>query len=579
MVKLANILEFIKKQPLSILFFVVLTTSFFWHLSFRNRHFQECDSAGTYNMIYDFPKSALSYAALTYPEGNLLKPETVNKILENPTVKNQIEKYFSRYPKEQISERLSKLNIFAVLRFGYIQIVSSLNLPHQLLGFFAVPLGSTYSAGPGLMYTLITGSNTSYESFMSGVLFLNILVFHLSVLLLYFTAKKLKLSPLAAILPCLLMLFSISLYSTAFHTGSTLWNIASGILFLFFVAKYWNTEKQFKYISIISAILVFFNYLIAFYWLAFVLMYVSKTIAGQTLKLKPVFKALWGVIKKQKLAIFAFFICGTIFFQPGQSARGATSLNTLPSDLYYIVLNFFSFFNHTQSTIILEFILGAFIIIFVTKYVFSKTSAERENQTAVKNVLKWLFIIFWLLVFTKVLSLVPTRHILFLSPLWFLGLMLALEKYTARLRLFYALLIVVIISAFGFLGVLQRQLFVKDLTAQISLPKDIENIGVYDCSFNLVNKNWQNPVKIDFINPKNFEVGKTYLYLSQVETFDTALVQWQKNYNLDLEILNQTNQFNSTFFVAFNPNPKKFLYSRPNSLFETKFKVISIAPK
>ncbi len=572
-------LNLLTNQPLTVFFLVILFTSLFWHLSFRNQHFQECDSAGTYNMIYDFPKSALSYTALTYPSGNLLKPETVNKILETPAVKSQVDKYFSRYSKEQIAERISKLNIFAFTRLVYIQTISSLNLPHQLEGFFAVPLGSTYSAGPGFLYSLITTSSTSYEDFMSRVLFLNILVFHLAVFLLYYTGKKLGLSSFASITPPLLMLFSISLYSTSFHTGSTLWNIASGVIFLFFLAKYWDSEKRFKNISILSAILVFFNYLIVFYWLAFALTEVQKNLKGQGLKVKNLSKSFWEICKKQKLAIFAFGVCGVLFFQPGQSARGVTVLEKIPSDIYYIVLNFFSFFNHNSAVIVLEFCLGAAIIGVVTKYLFSKNSPAWDNKTTIKTFLRWLFIIFWLLVLGKILSLIPTRHILFLSPLWFLGLMLVINKYIPHVKNLHGFFVILIVSALGFYGILQRQLFAKDLTSEITLPNDISRVGIYDCSFNLLNKNWNSNLPVEFINPKSFQAGHNYLFISQVETFETALKQWQKNYNLEIKVLNQTNQFNSSFFIAFNPDPKKYLYSRPNSLFETKFQVVSISPK
>lgn len=570
-----------KTEPFTVFFLSILVLSFFWHANFRNKHFQECDSAGTYNMIYDFPASGLKYAAISYPEGNILSPQNAEKILQNPTVLKIKEKFFAKYSNELIINKLTKLNLLAIIRYGYIQGVAMLRLPHQLLGFFAVPLSSTYSAGPGLMYTLISGPTTSYENFMSRALLLNIFIFHISVLFLYLTLRKLKIQNIIAVVSSLLLLFSISFYSSGYHLGSTLWIFFSEILLLLIIVNFWGKDKFLKILSIITGILVYFDYLIIFLWVAILLTVLLQRISNTQKKLKDYWQNSVQIIKSQVIGIVLIFICGIVFFQPGQSARGSTSLKTLPSDFYYTVLNFFSLYTHSQIINLIQFILGIIIILTALVYLFKKnTEALTPERLAIKHILAFFTAITAVLILIKILNFVPTRHILFLMPVWLFGLALALDNVKNKKVVYYlGTLVILLLCTASAYSLPIRQADTLDRTAQITLPSDLQEAGIYDCSYNLVNRSWNSQVPVNFIDPKTFEANKNFLYLSQVVPFDIALKNWREQYNISVEVLSKKELNNPVYFVAFNPDITRFLYSRPNSLYETKFKVISITKK
>lgn len=578
--KLNNLWTILQKEPLTVVFLLVLLTSLVWHEAQRNQHFQECDSAGVYNMIYDFPGSALAFVAQTSLPGHIISPQTAQKILDNKTVAKLVNKYFGKYPKSEVADRISKLNVFAVIHYGYIEAINLLHLPHQLQGFFSVPLGSTYSAGPGLFYSLITGPQTSYESFISRITFVDILLFHLAVLWLYLICRHLKINNNASIIGSVLMLFSISYYSSGLHLGSTVWNVASEILLLWIVVKYWDKENFLKILSYCTAVLVFFNYLIIFLWAAILLALLYQKLRGQKLTFKNFWaQACWPLIKSQWAGIIFITLCGILFFVPGQSNRGSTNYHTLPSDLYYIVLNFFSFYTHSKIWNIIQFILGLFIIIATLRFLFSKNSSW-DGRQILKNTLAWFFVIFWLLILVQILGLVPTRHLLFLAPIWFLGLALALDAYLAKImRSWAGAILIILIVVAGFYSLKVRAADVLDRTAGIALDSDLSEAGVNDCSYNLTDRAWHSPVPVVFINPNQFSAGKNYLYLSQTTPFAEALINWQQQYNLQIQILNETDESNPVYFVAYNPDFRRLSYSRPNSLYETKFKVLSVSKK
>ncbi len=570
----------IKKEPLTVLFLLIILSSLIWHETLRNKHFQECDSAGTYNSLYDFPHNALFFTALSSPKGHLISQSRAEKIFNNPLVNKIASKYFAKYPKQQIVERISEQSAVAIIHYGYIVAVSKLHLPHQIQGFFSLPLGSTYSAGPGLLYSLISGSNTSYEGFMSSVLFLNILIFHLCALGLYLLCKKIKLSNPAAIISSLCFLFSVSYYSSSYSTGSTLWNFASEILMLNLIAAFYLHKNFLKILSFSTAILVFFNYLVVFLWAAALLAILWPKLRSQQFTFKNLRAEGWTLIKSQSFAIILIFICGALFFVPGQSNRGSITWQSLPGYLYYIILNFFTFNTHGVLLKNIQFAFGLIISGLALYFILFKNVSVNPIQNIIKKILGWFVLIFCLLIIFKVLGLVPTRHILFLAPIWFIGLALALDNFKASwFKPWVGAILTIIISFAGFYSLKVRAKDVADRTAVISLDTDLTEAGVYDCSYNLVNKNWDSEVPVVFINPNQFQTGKTFLYLSQTTPFNTALKNWQLQYNISVEVVNQIEEINNVYFVAFNPDPAHLPYSRPNSLFETKFKIISISKK
>ena len=574
-----KILLYASKEPLAVLFILALIFSLGWHEYHRNEHFQECDSAGIYNMLYDFPSSGLTYTAMSYSQGNFLSKKTAEKILKKQSVQKIRNTVFSKYSEEFLTDKLTKLNLLAVIRYGYIQGVNLLKLPHQLLGFFAIPLSSTYSAGPGLVYSMITGYNTPYEIVMSRILFVNILVFHLAVLLIFLIMRRMKIQSGISAIAASLFLYSISLYSAGYHSGSTLWIFSSEIFLLWIVVLYWGKNNFLQVISLTTAILVYFNYLIIFLWAAILITFLTAKLPDKEKSVTNILNGFWNILKSQKIAIFFILLCGVLFFQPGQSARGISNLHLLPKDFYYIVLNFFAFYTHQNLWNIFQFLLGVSIIGITCLFLFKATPKLNPENSAIKHILAWFLIIFLFLVLIKILNFVPTRHILFLSPVWIIGIALALEYYSRQSWKIGITLIFILINLAGLMSILIRTLDAKDNTANIVLSSDIAEAGVYDCSYNLTNRSWKSSVPVDFINPKTFLDGKTYLYLSQVRPFSYAMKQWQEKFQITYGIISNKEINKQVYFTAFNPDLDHLLYSRPNSLYETKFEIYSIRPK
>ena len=164
----------LKKEPIIILFILALLASWVTHINFRDKHFQEVDSAGTYNILYDFPGSTLRFTALMYKEGRFLSETTARKIINDPRIKNIHSAYLSSFTDEFLITQLTKSSLLATFRYGLIQITSMSHLPWPIQNFFSIGFGSTYSPAVGLIYGIFSGRNTSYEDFMSRSMLITI---------------------------------------------------------------------------------------------------------------------------------------------------------------------------------------------------------------------------------------------------------------------------------------------------------------------------------------------------------------------------------------------------------------------
>lgn len=579
-IKLSNLIKNLTSRPVLTLFFLILTASLFWHLNFRNQHFQECDSSGVYFLLQDFPKSGLMYATLAYPQGHILSTQNAQRILNIPFIHKLSSSYFAKYSKEEMVSRLSTVNPFALWRYAEITTVSLVHLPYFLQSTFALPLSSTYSAGTGLIYGLTTNKNISYETFMSNILFINILFFHICVTLLVLILKKLKVSDMSSTLAGLLMLFSISMYSQGYSAGSVLWIFGSELGWIYLVLKYAEKEDFLKKVSIISAILIFFNYLIALLWAGLMLV----TFYKQFQKSKKILPEIKYLFKSQSIALIFISICAILFYQAGQGNRGNTSINTFFSDLYYIVLNFFSFYTHSQFWNTFQFIFGlGLILVFI--FILFKKDFWNQSQALKQfwNLTIGFFAIFFAFTLVGILGFAPVRQLLMLAPFIFIASGITINYLFTLLPIkvqnTFGILIIICLITAGAFSLKIRKIDALDRTANIKLDQDLSLAGVYDCSFNLTERNWHSNIPVDFINPRQFEVGKNYLYLSQTLPFETALKDWQNKYNINLSTLNSNTIITETYFLAHNPNYKAYLFTRPNNLYEVKFKVNSISAK
>ena len=578
--KLVNYLKNLRHDPITIIFFLAVLASFIYHLDLRTQHFQECDSSGTYHLMYGFPKEALLYSAYSYPDSRLLSEDTARKLLNLKPAQYFAQTYLPDFTEERLVNKLTRTNIFLAMRFVYIQAVSSLHLPHALESMFALPFSATFSPGYGLIYGLVTGANYNYEQFMSRATLVTTIFFHLAVLLVYFTGRKLKASAFASAIAASLMLFAITMYGSNYDVGSRPWNLISAVVWVWCLAKYADSPKVLKKVSIASAILVYFNYLIVFFWAAFVL---AESFRANRQSVKSFLKQIWQVLKTQKIAIVFIFLCGLIFFQPGQGFRGNISLGTMFSDIYYIVLNFFSFYTHSHWLNIGQFILGLLLIVLSIRAYFKLSKNQDDSVKIVSLTLLFIFVLYALAALVKAVGLAPNRQMVFLVAAIYPGIALALDNLLLKSKFlnFNKILtcVLVLFLALGFSGLILRRVDALDRTAGIVFAQDVERVEVQDCSFNLVNKTWDTQTPVEFVDLTKFKSGQTLLFLSQTTSFEKALKMWRESYNLEVEIVSQKQDINLTYFVAYNPDFARFPFSRPNSLYEVKFKVIEVSKK
>ncbi len=568
----------------AIMLAVVILGSFIFQANFRNSHFQECDSAGVFYQLKNFPTSGLNFIALSYQNsGGLISKDQAHQILNNPKLSKVTEPLYKKYSKDLIAEKLSESSPVATFRYAEISLLGIVPLPYFLRTAFALPLTTTYSPAAGLFYGLITGPNASYQIFMSRVIVLNLLLFHIATALLYLTAKKLQINRWPASITSIFFLFSISLYSSGFSAGSTIWIIFSGILWLYLLAFYLETPDLLKKISVASGILILFNYLIGLFWLSFILIYWLKTLPPEpNNKFKNALYALAKLLWAQKFALSLFMICLICFYPPGQGVRAVSEFSHFASDFYFTILNFFAFNTAPGLWEIVQFIFGSLLVTWSLCYLVQNRHKNLFNST-----LLGIFSLYLATVIFKILGFGPTRHMLFLAPPLFLTIAILTEmlwgkfSYFLKIRGYIATILFIGLSAIGLVSVNLRHKVALDLTTNIGADTDVNAVGIFDCSYNLLYHNWQPATFVNFINPKNFQEGQTYLYVSQTTEFSSALTEWQKKFIINLEELNSYKKETNAFFTAYNPGfaNKLFLFSRPNNIYTTKFKINSIAPR
>ncbi|MEI8061982.1 MAG: hypothetical protein WCG97_01665 [bacterium] len=583
-------INYLKKETSVVLFFVVLISSWAAHISFRNEHFQEGDSSGTYTVMYDFPAATLRTTALIYPAGNFLSLDQAQSILKDPRVQAVRNKYLSSFSDEFLLNQLTKSSAIATFRYGLIQAVSILHLPFPIQSFFATGLGSTYSSGVGFIYGLIGGKNGTYADFMSHTMIISITLFHMAILLLFLINRKLGVRTYINVAISTVALFSISLYSSGIHIGSTVWNFTTELFWIWYLIKNINSPKLLRKMSWCSGILVFFNYLILFFWLSFIVTLLIEKVKKErqanpnSTNLRKVLGYSWEIVKQQKGAIMLIGLCGILFFQPGQGFRGAVHLIDLPANIYYIVLNFFSWYTHSTLFDIFQFIFGVLFIASGVFFLINRKCSESSRELwLARQIFICLIFTYIFLVCVQTLSFTPTRHILFLFPIIFItagiGLEFLIRKINSQISKSIQIIFLASLSLLGFCMIKIRQEDSYDRTREIQIDKDVAMIGIYDSSYNIYYENLHSGVPVTFINPKTFKVGETYLYVSQSDPLEVAYKEWQVTYDIEIEKIWEKSDITEAYFVAHNPDFKNSRYSRPNNFYQTKFKVISIKQK
>jgi|SRR3989344_2549420 len=556
-----------KRWPV-IIFIGLLASVFVIYLNHRTEHFQECDSNGIYEQLKNFPASSISFSA-SLGQGSFISEIKAKEILSWSPSQKLIDFYKERYKvqnEEEFNRRvmraLTRLNPITAFRLAYIAVLSQIPLPYSIQSFFALPTASTYSPGAGLLFGLINSSETSYESFMSRGTFLTLFLFILSVLLVFLTSKKMGVSTLISALVATLMLFSISLYSYGYHLGSTTFNVVSVAIWLFFLVKYKDDDKLLKKMSWVTAILLFFNYLIGVFWLS-----LFATLNLQ--KFRGFKKNLLDIYPLILIIIFIFIF----FYPPGQSYRGVFDISLIPSHIYNIILNFFGFYNHGQILNAIQFSLAA-ILIFI---------ACLGQKSFLKKFAATILVIYLLFVAAYILAFYPSRHLLIFAPLVFVFVAVGLEDFISRFNLprgaFLFLWFTIII--FGFTSLFVRINDTKDrITSLEQIDSDIEKVFIFDCSSSLRYKDWQSPVSIEIMKSVSFlpKVGKVYMYISQGQSLNHTLDSFKKEQttasyqNLQIEVLSDLEERSDVCFIGYHRN-KDCGFGASNSRYQTKFRI------
>ncbi len=470
--------------------------------------------------------------------------------------------------REIIDQQISFQQLYRILEiYATDEYVS--NKPIKQSIQFA--LGSTYSPAVGFVYYFIKESAHSFADFMSKALVLTITLFHLTTLLLVWFLMRFRFSPFAALLTGFIFLFSISLYSYSFHLGSTVWNIFTAVVWLCMYA--WSQEKgiqsQRTIMSLTTAILFFFNYLIIFYWTAFMLLQLYS----------------WWQEKKNR-SLFSFFKLGLsqwvffislvvvlcIFYQSTQGNRG--NFDSL-EELYCVILNFFCIFNQYTWLSILQFSFAIICIVKMSIYLFNHI--RKRNKIVDKRSTLTMYFIAFLMVFvftilTRILGIAASRHILWIAPIFFLCITYSFDGLQiAKLKQFIFLIALIIV---GFIGITQRQkqtLNVKDYAweKRTDIDQYLVHDFIFDAYYPLKEKKKPCSWTDDYAT---LVKGKKYMFISQTIPFqkymDSIAPILQKK-NLQIEVINNVEKLNHYQFAAYTP--VQYVHDRANQIIVTEF--------
>lgn len=519
------------------IFVVVLAASCVFHLQFRTVHYQEYDSTIVYNLVHDVPAS---YAGSAKVYGSLL-----GKV--------------------------------AAFRLRTRDAIVDAPLPQFVRSAFAVPFGSTYSLGAGLFYGVLDGPSVSYDAFMSRAVAMTIILFHLIALCLFLIFRRLRFHPLASLTAAFGFLFAISNYSYGYHLGSTVWNMAVTVAFIWFFVMLKDSSRFLVKISAAATVLVFFSYLIIFWWVAALAQYIVS-------QRKEIFSSggefvrnAWRIIRSQLAMFIALIVTALLLYPPGQGDRLTTSLRALPLNFYYIVLNFVSIWNRNAIFDAVQCVIALFLIV-AGVVAFGRSKNKSDGARTTQGVVGWFFLFVGLAMAAGVLGFAPDRHILFVAPAVFVALAFGLDVAIRTFRIPASRRVVFPIAALFAIVGLSFVVFyspgVADVTREFRVPSDVGAIVVADSSIRWYDQDfWQNAdgvpgvsIPVTTFDPAKIVSGTTYLYLSERNPFPSSTLPNAKIYGEEQFVTDN-------YFIPYNPNAAQDNFDYPNNLYAAEFRV------
>ena len=433
---------------------------------FRQRHFQEFDSYMVGEFFADPRASVIDYALFGYgarhaPLGQSAAAKVVRAapdfalraIGETPAYRRfQAKIAPNALPADDpaavramlargvaADPRLSGLGPHALYRMGLFAAISATPLPEMVRSAMFLPLASTYSFGPALVYSAIWSLRHDPAVFMSSATLATVVVFHLAALLLLGALARLRLPPAASGLAAIWFVFASTPYAYAFHLGSTVWMMAATAAFLFVLAKDAPARQRARRASWATAILVFFSYLVVVFYAAFLIVHLLERMRD---KARPPSWRAWVMELLADLwpAALGVIVCAALFYEPGQGARGGMAdISEAPTYIAYILLNLFGIAGSGSTSafaphyaIQLLVVVGLLACGAVSAWKVARGPDTPARVTA--RLLGGVVLIYGAMCAAGLLAFAPTRHMLFLAPAFYLLLAFGLAWTGARAR-------------------------------------------------------------------------------------------------------------------------------------------------
>ncbi len=549
-------------KPLSLVFFGLVFFSFLFHAYRRLDHFQECDSTSVYDSLYHFPQSGHGYLkGCYYVEPN--KPAAA-RWANTPTVLAWARNWRPELSPHELTQILS--NPMRSIRIGMIAFTTRIQpyLPFSIQSALALPLSSTYSPGAGFFYGLFNSRTATHAEFMSGSLILTLVLFHCSVVLVWLVCQALGVGLWAATVAALWMLFSISGYSYGYHLGSTVWNVFASSLWVYFFTRRCSGKLSLSLFSWITAGLFLMSYLLLPLWVASAFYEMGKTLATSPRRTR--YKALFFTLSALLPAAVSLGLVILLFVQPSAGVN-TSIISVFPGarDSFYIVANFLAFFPTRGNA----YLSAVFLAVLGGSALLKRTQSPRYF---------WLYVgalalTITAMSFRQMFALTPSRHALFLTPFVFSVIALGLDGVFSKLGGKIAPAALVLTIAAGSLGVAVRApstfSAIDWKSVEVALKQwPVQTMGIYGCSHDLKLRSWGTPVSTQWVGePVSIGPGRGYAQLSQLRPLQEAEfagLQAAAGPRVRLVRAVEMSRSSSTYFIAFNPDPGRFLHHTPN---------------
>lgn len=561
-------------------------------LNFRGEHYQEHDSYHSYHLMKNSINEIPGYLSISYGSSSKIldvdaeyimnvAPDYMYLMFEGGAIKDRLRQKLRILDKEKTFKELvsiaveqgvipKAINIHALLRTMQSNVIDTSQMPETLKRALIYPLASTFSFGPGLIYSALFNISDDYKEFKDNALLVTVTFFYLTCIFLYAGCRCIDLSSAVSAIVTLWYALSISNSSYAFHLGSYGWNtgIVTTLLCLtLFAVKI----KQPIVAYYFSAAGIAFSYMAL---LVFLPLLVSLGFVSN--RMFP------GVHRPSKLQlllplifVFAYLLA---FAQPGQGVKsGATDLLVGLEYFYYILLNIFAVVNiggiYTKS---LQFLLP-FILIFIALSNWIRNEQALRSGFGIQIMIIVSYALFWTF---GLLNPIPSRHTLFLSgPLFILvgvGISSAISKVKNKsvVLALYGVFFVSICCSLIFISTRHEQM--RDL-----YPSEFSTSSVIWAPETGTPLVWLYSNSGRSIKGRDvLDDGSEYIYVSQTRPLEEFLGRCARiktdncpssTIGLKVEsIIRRSTQY-SYLAYPYMPDSEKFLFNATKKLFITKF--------